>query len=89
MLLSAFSAGAQLSQAQESTSGDAPSERQILAAAMGQELSRTASEVTRRNLSVQPTLSVRPGYLFNVQVTANLEIPELGEEKGSGDGSGP
>ncbi len=73
MLLSAFSAGAQLSQPQEASSvGQAPSARQIVAAALGQEINRTATLLLRRNLDVQPTLEIRPGYEFFVQLTADL-----------------
>ncbi len=80
LLLSAISAGTQLSQPQESADGGAPSARQVLSAAMGQELGRTATEVTRRNLDVRPTLVVRPGYLFHVEVTEDLELGSfLGE----------
>lgn len=74
ILLSAISAGTQLSQPQESADGGAPSARQVLAAAVGQELGRTATEITRRNLDVRPTLVVRPGFLFHVEVTADLDI---------------
>ena len=75
LLLSAVSAGSQLSQPQESSDGGAPSARQIAAAALGQELGRTAGEITRRNIDIEPTLEIRPGYLFNVEVTADLVLP--------------
>ena len=75
LLLSAITAGVQLSQPQESAEGGAPSASQIAAAALGQEVGRTAAQVTRRNLDLQPTLEIRPGYLFNVEVTADLELP--------------
>ena len=73
LLLSAFSAGAQLSQPQQSSSfGGAPSARQVATAALGQELNRTASLILRRNLDIEPTLEIRPGKLFFVQLTADL-----------------
>ena len=75
ILLSAITAGTQLSQPQESADGGAPSARQITAAALGQELGRVTGEITRRNTSVQPTLEIRPGYLFHVEVTADLVLP--------------
>ena len=75
LLLSAVSAGSQLSQPQESTFGGVASARQIAAAALGQELGRTAAEITRRNVEVEPTLEIRPGYMFNVEVTADLVLP--------------
>jgi len=75
VLLSAITAGVQLSQPQESANGGAPSASQIAAAALGQEVGRTTAEVTRRNLNLQPTLQIRPGYLFNVETTADLVLP--------------
>ena len=61
LMLSALSAGTQLSQPQESADGGAPSARQIAAAALGQELGRVATETLRRNLDIRPTLEIRPG----------------------------
>ena len=75
LLLSAISAGAQLSQPQESADGRAPSASQIVAAALGQELSSTANALLNRELNVQPTLEIRPGFLFNVEVTADMLFP--------------
>ena len=75
VLLSAISAGSQLSQPQESGLGTAPSARQIAAAALGQELGQVSAEITRRNLSIDPTLEIRPGFRFHVEVTADLELP--------------
>ncbi len=76
LLVSAFTATAQLSQPQESQSfGEAASARQVVAAAVGQELNRTANAYLRRDLSVQPTLEIRPGYAFYVQLTADLVLP--------------
>ena len=75
ILLSAVTAGVQLSQPQQSADGGAPSASQIAAAALGQEIGYTTSAITRRNINIQPTLEVRPGYLFNVEVTADLILP--------------
>lgn len=76
ILLSAITAGVQLSQPQESVDfGSAPSARQIAAAALGQEVGRATAEITRRNVNIQPTLQIRPGYLFNIEVTADMILP--------------
>ena len=54
-----------------------PSPGQIAAGAVGQELSQTGSQVTRRNLNVQPTIRVPAGYKFTVRVNRDIlfEIP--------------
>lgn len=75
LLLSAISAGTQLSQPQESFDGNAASARQIAAAALGQEIGRLGSEITQRNVSRQPTLTIRPGFLFHVVTTSDIEMP--------------
>jgi type IV secretion system protein VirB10 len=33
-------------------------------------------EVTRRNLNVQPTIVIRPGYRFQVIVNKDFVVPE-------------
>jgi type IV secretion system protein VirB10 len=77
LLLSAITAGVQLSQPQDSSFGATPSASQIAAAALGQEIGRVTAEITRRNVDLQPTLEIRPGYLFNVEITADVILPPL------------
>ena len=45
------------------------------AAALGQEIGRVTAQITRRNVNLQPTLEIRPGYLFNIEVTADIVLP--------------
>lgn len=76
-LLSAISAGAQLSQGTfgGGASSNAPTDaREILAAALGQNLADLGTEMTRRNLSVQPALEIRAGYRFNIAVVKDLVL---------------
>ncbi len=73
LLMSVFSAGMQLSQPQTSSvNGASPSNQQIIAGAMGQELSQTATQMIQQNLNIQPTLNIRPGDNFNVLVTRDI-----------------
>ena len=39
---------------------------------MGQQLSELGSEVTRKNLSIQPTIKIPVGYRFNVRVNKDI-----------------
>jgi type IV secretion system protein VirB10 len=73
LLLSAFSAGIQLSQPQASN-GQNYSSSQVIAGAVGQQLGALGSEIARRNLQIQPTLTIRPGYRFNVIVTKDMTL---------------
>ncbi len=77
-LMSLISAGVQLSQPANSGSGNnsnTPSVSQTVGAALGQQIGQTAMSITQKNLAIQPTLEVRPGYLFNVMVTADMILP--------------
>ncbi len=74
-LMSLLSAGAQLSQPQNSNMFTAPSAGQEAAAAMGQELNMVGQNLLNRNLNIQPTLIIRPGYAFNVLVSRTMILP--------------
>ena len=70
LLASVFSAGAQLSQPQNSN-GTITS-TQVMAASLGQEANTVGSMLIARGLDIQPTLEIRNGYLFNIMVTKDL-----------------
>jgi type IV secretory pathway VirB10-like protein len=77
LLLSIVSAGAQLSQPQESAVlGTAASTRQIAAAAVGQQLSSVAVELLRRQMSVPPTLRIAFGTSFYVFVKGDIDFED-------------
>ncbi len=70
-LLSLISAGAQISQP-ESNDSDETSRNEQLAAEIGRQWSQVGQQMVRRNLNIQPTLEIRPGYRFNVMVNKDL-----------------
>jgi type IV secretory pathway VirB10-like protein len=72
LLTSAFAAGISLSQRQNSSLLTTPSVGQTAASAVGQQLSELGSEVTRKNLSIQPTIKIPVGYRFNVRVNRDI-----------------
>ena len=72
ILMSLLSAGAQLSQPQNANMLTAPSAGQEAAAAMGQEINMVGQNLLNRNLNIQPTLVIRPGYAFNVLVSRTM-----------------
>lgn len=72
LLMSLFSAGMQLSQPNNNTSNGAPTNQQIIAGAMGQQLGQTSTELIQKNINVQPTINIRPGDNFNVLVTRDI-----------------
>jgi type IV secretory pathway VirB10-like protein len=46
--------------------------REAAGSAVGQELSQTGAQITRRNLNVQPTIKVPAGYKFTVRVNRDI-----------------
>ncbi len=72
LLMSLFSAGMQLSQPNNNSSNGAPTNQQIIAGAMGQQLGQTSTELIQKNINVQPTINIRPGDNFNVLVTRDI-----------------
>lgn len=74
IFLSAFSAGIQLSQPQASN-GENISSSQTMAAALGQQLGQLGMKMTERNMDIQPTIEIRPGYQFNIMVTKDIILP--------------
>lgn len=79
VLLSLISAGVQLSQPNTGSSNNnsQPSVSQTVGAALGQQIGQTAMNITQKNLNIQPTLEIRPGYRFNVMVTADMILPPV------------
>ena len=75
ILISLLGVGAQLSQPQNSNALTSPSAGQQAAAAMAQQLDSVGTNVLNKNLDIQPTLKIRPGYLFNVLVTRTMILP--------------
>ncbi len=49
-----------------------PTPAQTAGSVVGQELSQTGAQITRRNLNVQPTIKVPAGYKFTVRVNRDI-----------------
>jgi type IV secretory pathway VirB10-like protein len=74
LLLSAISAGVQLSQPPQTSLLGTPSAGQIAAGALGQELSNVALELLRRGMDTPPTIVIRQGHPFNVFLNGDLVL---------------
>jgi type IV secretion system protein VirB10 len=75
VLLSAVSAGVQLSQPR--TGGNvlsSPSAGQVAAGAAGQELGEVSTEMIRRNMQVAPTLQLPRDHQFTIYVSKDLVL---------------
>ena len=74
-LMSAVTAGIAYSQNQNQPSGPyygAPSASSAMSEALGQQLGQVTAQMIGKNLSISPTLEIRPGYRFNVIVTKDM-----------------
>lgn len=86
LLMSVMTTAAQQSQpADDNNSNTNPNVSQTLAASVGSTSAQTMNIMTRKNLSIQPTLEIRPGYLFNIVVTKNLVFPSAYRGESTGD----
>lgn len=74
IFLSAFSAGVQLSQPQ-AQNGENYSASQTIAGALGQQLGQLGMKMAERNMDIQPTIIIRPGYQFNIMVNKDIILP--------------
>ncbi len=75
LLISMLGVGAQLSQPQNSSVLTAPTAGQQAAAGAANELNQVGGQLLQKDLNIQPTLIIRPGYLFNVLVTRTMILP--------------
>lgn len=51
-----------------------PSVGQTLSGSLGQQLGQTGLSLAQKNINIQPTLIVKPGYPFNVMITADMVL---------------
>ena len=72
VLTSMFTAAFQISQRSSQSALTYPTPAQTAGNAVGQELSQTGAQITRRNLDVQPTIKVPAGYKFTVRVNRDI-----------------
>lgn len=74
-LISLLGAGAQLAQPQQSSALSNPGASQTATGAIAQEMDSVGGDMLQKNLSIAPTLKIRPGYLFNVLVNKTMVLP--------------
>ena len=74
-LVSMLGAGAQLAQPQNGGLLNTPTAEQQAAADLANEMNHVGAHLLDRNLDIQPTLRIRPGYLFDVLVTRTMILP--------------
>jgi type IV secretion system protein VirB10 len=66
------------------TEGVNPTVPQMWAGGAASNLNQVGQQLTRRNLNIQPTITVRPGYSVNVIVTKDMIVPPYPDEPPGG-----
>ena len=59
------------------------SAQQAVAANVGQQLSNVASKSIEKNMDVQPTITLSPGYKFNIIVMKDMVLKEVKDAEGT------
>lgn len=72
ILSTAFSVSAVVAQNRRQNVFTLPSSQDVAASAAASEIARLGAAITRRNLNVQPTITIRAGYRFSVRVHKDL-----------------
>lgn len=71
LMLSLVGAGYQISQT-EHDGRTFPSNQEILASEVGRQFAQVSNEMIKRNMQIQPTIEIRPGYRFNIMVNKDM-----------------
>jgi type IV secretion system protein VirB10 len=77
LLLSLVGAGYEVLNPGINQRGDTANTADTVASNIGQQLAQTASELTRKNIDIQPTITIRPGYKFNVFILKDMILEEV------------
>ena len=74
LLMSAIVAGVSYSQnlKQTNATNNPPSFGNVMSQSLGQELGQVTAKLVEKNLNISPTVTIRPGYRFNITVVKDL-----------------
>jgi hypothetical protein len=76
VLTSLFDAALAVTQSRQQSVLVYPSPTQETEGAAGREVSQLGTQIARKNLNVQPTIKIPPGYKFNVRVNRDILFEE-------------
>jgi type IV secretory pathway VirB10-like protein len=75
VMMGLITGGFELSQPSQGNNEINPSTSQVMGGALGQQMGQVTLGMMNKNLDIQPTLKIRPGYEFNVTITSDLVFP--------------
>jgi type IV secretory pathway VirB10-like protein len=73
VLSSLLGAGAQIAQGRTYNTFD-PSYGELAAQGFAQNMNQVGQQITRKDLNIQPTIEIRPGYRFNIFVNRDMTL---------------
>jgi type IV secretion system protein VirB10 len=76
LLLSMVGAGYETLNPNKSSNGNSNNTVETVASNIGQQLAQTTSELTRNNIEIQPTITIRAGFKFNILVLSDIILEE-------------
>jgi len=77
IMMSAVTAGVSMSQDLGGYSGDSENRQRMsdaMSEAVGQQLGGVAAEMISKNMSIAPTIEIRPGFRLNVMCIKDIEF---------------
>ncbi len=77
LLLSLVGAGYETLNPDTNSNGNSNNTVETVASNIGQQLAQTTSELTRKNIEIQPTIIIRPGLKFNIFVLKDMILDEV------------
>ncbi|MDE2028056.1 MAG: hypothetical protein KGJ11_05915 [Candidatus Omnitrophica bacterium] len=83
VLLSLMGAGYDILNQDTQSNQQYESPRSIIAANVGQKLSDVSNQALEKNMNVQPTLVIDPGYKFKVMVMKDMVLKEIKDAQGT------
>lgn len=73
LLMSGITAGVTFSQGQQAGGPySQPTAGSVMSAALGQQLGQVSAEMIAKNLNIAPSLTIRPGYRFNITAVKDM-----------------
>lgn len=81
IFLSAITAGVQLSQSRTRQGDYSYSPQQVIAGSLGMQLNQMGMTAYQSRVNQAPTLTIRPGYCFNVMVSKDIVFPPCMNQK--------
>ncbi len=75
ILTSVLAAGAQLSQPQQTNALQSPGVGQTIGQSVGNQIAATGTMLLQKNINLEPTIHIRPGFEFTIEVNKDIIFP--------------